>query len=329
MKRLLPIAALAASLFAPLGASATNPIFFDPAGTGAGFQIDVLDWAPGNALAVGGNPTTGLFTGDTVTLLYQANLGSAIRNGSNVFSNGDGGKTFTIVAGFTENVTGLGFLGSGSGATLGVTLDLASSPTTNFIYIYANSAGNDLAGTGFAGAPGDLIFKAHVSSINSSNFFFSGSCTGSCDADFSDWVPDTDKLDKFNSDNYPGIQTIIGSGSTDLEAVIDFVNPLYFPVMDYSQAAFTFFNTSQVDPYNQTNPSALFSSDGVADGDTANNIGSVNGAPVDGVDRNFQFQVDGNQSFQATPEPGSLALVGLAIAGFGVASSRRRSKQAS
>ena len=153
MKKLLKKALTAAALAMPvLSYAAATPITFDTNGILAGGQvtIDVLDWAPGNALAVNGNPTSGLLLPGTQTqLLYQANLGLGSLSGVTQFAAGlSGAQNFTAVAGFNEVV-----LSNATG--LNPTFGFADTPVrdaSNFFFIYANQFGNNLAGTGFVGS---------------------------------------------------------------------------------------------------------------------------------------------------------------------------------
>jgi hypothetical protein len=143
-------------------------------------------------------------------------------------------------------------------------------------------------------------------------------------------------LDNFGGDNYPG-QTSLqpGIGGTTATASVTFADPNYFLLPVGSQFSVQLFNSSQVLPFAQVDPSARFligtipggTSFGAAPvlaGAGSGSLG-VNGNPLTGTD--VQFQVDGNASFQFIPEPTSLAVWALAMGTVGLVigvSSRRR-----
>lgn len=322
MKRnLISLAVLAA-----LGLSASAQALeftFDPTGTpGAAGDItgiSLIDQAPGSALAVGGITAIQNFAsggGSTgFTLLYQANLSAMQAADTSIkFANGTGGKFFTFVAGFGERVTGLTQVGVNATATFGADL---SNPV-NFFTMYATSAiGNNLTGNGFA--TGTAILSGHLSSIGSSNFNVPN-------------VTASTVLDQSpNGDQWAGQRTVTGSGSSDLTLVVDSVDTNYFPDLDaLTMLLLSFFNTSQVDPFRQVDPSrCLHDGTGTCDGGTGTisvgTLGAINGNanPALGTTGpNFIMQADANQAF-AVPEPTTVALLGLGLAALGF---RRRSQ---
>jgi hypothetical protein len=274
-------------------------ISFNPTGNGNGAgllnNVALFDWAPGSALAVGAVPLSQV--GQQFTLLYQANL-TAVQDANtlNLFSNGGSGNFFTVVAGFREQVLSI----NGSTATFGL---VAGAP--NFFSICAQGAlGNNLAGTGFACA--NPILSGNVTAVASSNYTISN------------FTP-TNLDNSPNGNDWGAQQTVTGSGATDIEVTITGVNTNYFPSFDLvQQLVFSFWNSSQVTPFNQVDPSICLSNNGTTDCNQAaqGTLGAVNG--LNGP--NFIFQADANQSFvvQGVPEPASVALIGaaLGIAGF-------------
>ena len=320
MKNILRKTALAAALALPLAASA-DPILFDMNGGGDSYTtVDVLDWTVGNALAVNGNPSTGLVggtptTGSQTQLLYQANLGIVSLGGATVGTAGaNGAQNFTVVAGFNEYVK----VFAGGFVNFGLN-DGLFRDSSNYFFVYANTVGSNLAGTGFVG--GTVVMSGYISQVLSSNYFSDGS------------IGLFDQFDGgtiLGGDDYAGKQSLIGSGTTDVNVTIDGYDSKYFSGINIGQIlALAFTNTSNLTPFRQADPSRLFSSDGETDGDFASNIGTINGV-TEATTRNFQFQADGSSSFRTTsvPEPGSLALVGLALGAVGFVSRRRSSKKA-
>lgn len=295
MKKTFSKTLIAAALALPVAAfAAVTPITFDVNGAAVGgsYTIDLLDWAPGNALAIGGAPFGGVSAGYETQLLYQANLATASLDGEIAFAASGSEPRFSVVAGVKEQV-----ISNVAGSVSFTMDDAATLDSTNFFYIYANTSnGDNLTGLGFTA--GSIIMSGHIASIRSSNYTTNGS---------------TGVFDGVGTNNYPAIMSIIGSGSTDLVVQIDSFDANYFPDLSLASLAVSFTNTSQVTPFSQVNPSSHFSSNGIANGDVLSNTGPVNGANfTDQRPYNFQFQADGNSSFQV-PEPDSLALFGLTL----------------
>lgn len=307
---------LAASFAAGASAYASSTLRFDPSGLPTNtndVSFNTFDQLPGNALAIGAG--AGSAVGTQFNLKYQSNLGSVLDvNGNPVFTNGNtvagAARTFTFVAGFREVVTGNTINPATGVGTL--TFGFADTPAlsgTNFFRMYATPTfGNNLAGTGFT--TGTAILTGHFVAAGYSSSFTASGFGGA--------------LDQNGGNNYPGVNTILGNGATVATLVIDSFDANYFPDMVLG-ATSSLINTSQNLAFAQVDPSAAFSSNGIANGDQAgvSTVGALNGTGA-----NTMFQADANQSFTvaAVPEPESVALIGLGMLGLALA--RRRSKKA-
>jgi hypothetical protein len=172
--------------------------------------------------------------------------------------------------------------------------------------------GDNLTGLGFT--TGTPILQGVINATNFSSNFSESTASRTSPVTF----------DQFGANNYGGVTSVVGTGASSFSATITFFDANYFPDFSAATILLSFFNTSQVTPFAQVDPSARFSSNGTANGDVVANRGAVNG--VTGPD--FQFQADANTSFQvaAIPEPQTYALMlgGLGFIGFLVRRRRPR-----
>ncbi len=322
MKKLLAKSIGTALLVFGASAQAGDDISINDTQLGVISDVASFNWTPGSALGVKAvNISNDINAPTQFDLFVQGALGNYIRGGSGFGAgsviNGTGLNTdyeITFEAGFTE---------SGFSTSITPTLDvaifeLAPTQTVNFFNIYYDTVvdSDALAGTGYgASVTSVLILEATVTG-NHTTF----------------GIPDntvlTD-LDLFGANDYPGVGTVIGNGGGSLEANIDTLNSGGFNFFNDTNPLISIlvdlnFNTSNITPFNQTNPSALVVSNApnFAPAFGAGGYNFLNGLNVAGATDTFDFlfQADANQSFTAVavPEPSLAILVGLSLLGLGM-----------
>jgi hypothetical protein len=326
---------LAAAVVFSLAATVAQAGTFDPDGTGPALAINLgtFDWGPTSFLAQGGTlaiqnfvGTGGACGGGTLcnfSVLTSARLiGTLAPNNAINTPPGISANTFeiTMIARFSETVT------AASIAAQSATFQ-ANHLAPSYVEIYFDGTpnANDLTGFGFN--DGRLILTGTIANDAIGNFTVTTAPT----------APSV-VLDQHISDDYPTQLTRAGFGSNgNLDINVTGQDPTFF-IQQLTALGLSFANISialpfiSVDPadcFNNAHASAIGSTGNVSTCDNVHVLGpySAQGGPGNipsttltnalfsgGPD--FVAQTDNNSPVTfRTPEPGSLALVGLGLLG--------------
>lgn len=354
MKKTLVAAAVAAGMVGMAGQASAGVVMdlIGSGGTGAWpfgpvYTVNQLDWSPDNAITIGAlsTPTGSVLDslgisraagqGDDEQYLQTVVQGKLATFGTTVGTVGTQvgpsylfGREFTFQASFYEFATGIGT----------ATSSFRLAPGESWFRMYADTTpdASDITGLGYG--DGTLILEGTLSQLSGvftdKTRLCAGSpplptaCGGSANA--------PTLLDDFGADNQSGVLTHRGEGSNNLTVDITLLHDDYF-LGDIAALLLTLTyvdTTNLTTPFITANPSnevvgvtPYYSVDGTdkingADCDVGGTGGATETGATDPLRCDFHFQTDASGAF--IPEPGSLALIGLALGTAGFATRRRR-----
>lgn len=309
LKQLAAVAALAgAAAFGP-AAHAVGVLTFDPSATNVG----ATNVGGGAAGALG---TKAAFDLDQATLTYAGKLDVALSRANSIGGGFGGGSTWAESANIKLTQFSLGGVEIDPLVT-GLNKSLASGEYDLYATFLATGTGIWLSNSNFTVASITNITVKFYASPMGATLETLGDPTNGTDATGGVTIPLDNVL--LGVSTYVNDGTALGSasglaggrGSTSLTATLDFTPSAG------TTGATGFFQGP--DPF-------VIAIGSQAGGNTLNTSVSTNGAGVRWTTQNAN-RGGGSLTFAVVPEPGALALVGLALAAAGIAS-RRKSKTA-
>lgn len=255
----LPLAALL--MFALPGSLNADTVVFDPDGTGNSsvpMDTSYFQFGAGNSLAQGIIPFT---TSTTFQLLFHAQLNSIVTTtGAQFTPTGlNTSNEITIVGSLTERVVAVN-----AGPPQRVVYRLATNQAPeSFVELYYNSppGADALAGTGYNN--GTLILQGRTPATTPDVGTFV----------LTDPQPNpAPNFDVFGLNNYAmagtggsNVTSVVGTGSTRLNVVVNYVNPDFFPApgggpsgMQVKNGDTIVLELNQAAPFDGVNPSRAF-----------------------------------------------------------------------